>query len=632
MQSVTPIIQANHDAVAGRADDIFRVQRQDVYRRTDRLFAILLVVQWLAGILAAVVVAPRTWSGTTSQTHLHVYAAVLLGGIITALPVTMALFLPGAAVTRQTVAVGQMLFSSLLIHLTGGRIETHFHVFGSLAFLAVYRDWRVLATASAVVAIDHFVRGIVWPQSVYGVIGGAEWRWLEHAGWVLFEDLFLIAATRQSLASMRSLAERQALLESTKQAVEDADQAKSVFLAHMSHEIRTPMTAILGYVDLMAMPAQRPEERAEAVQIIRRNGEHLLSVLNDILDMSKIEAGRLLTERVDCNPAELTCDVASLMRPRAAEKGVELKLLFRTPVPRSVQTDPTRLRQILLNLLSNAIKFTARGEVRVEVTLRRESRKLQFNVIDTGIGMTPQQCQRLFQPFAQGDHSTTRRFGGTGLGLAISKRLSESLGGAIGVVSEPGKGSDFRITIDTGPIEGVEMIEPDGEVRRRRGTRPEPVPAAPNSNANANDGGAGDTGAGGGGRVLLADDSTDNRVLLKRLLERSGFTVEAVGNGAEAVRRATWAMRSGNRDAFDLILMDMQMPEVDGYEATAQLRRSGYRAPIVALTAHASHADRDKCLDAGCDGYIAKPCELDQLLDCIRAHVATRAAGNGHAE
>ena len=296
-----------------------------VYQRTDRLFAFLLVLQWLAGMLAAWIVAPRRWLGTLPQTHLHVYAAIFLGGIITVFPVMMALFRPGTTLTRHSIAVGQILFSSLLIHLTGGRIETHFHVFGSLAFLAVYRDWRVLATASVVVAVDHFVRGVVWPQSVYGVIGGAEWRWLEHAGWVLFEDVFLFAAMRQSLAGMQSLAERQAMLEATKQAVEDADQAKSVFLANMSHEIRTPMTAILGYVDLMARPSERPEERAEAVQVIRRNGEHLLSVLNDILDISKIEAGRLRIERVDCNPAELVGEVASLMRPARERRASSLK-------------------------------------------------------------------------------------------------------------------------------------------------------------------------------------------------------------------------------------------------------------------------------------------------------------------
>ena len=291
-------------------------------------------------------------------------------------------------------------------------------------------------------------------------------------------------------------------------------------------------------------------------------------------------------------------------------------MIFTTPVPKTIQTDPTRLRQILLNLLSNAIKFTDRGEVRVEVTLLTEAAKLQFNVIDTGIGMTPDQCSGLFEPFAQGDHSTTRRFGGTGLGLAISKRLSESLGGGITINSEPGRGSSFSISIETGPLEGIELIEIDGEMQRDRQSLP--LRAASRTSKLS-------------GRVLLADDSTDNRVLLKRLLERSGFAVEAVGNGAEAVRRAMHAMREGNGDAFDLILMDMQMPEVDGYEATAELRRSGYRAPIVALTAHASLTDRDKCLNAGCDSYLSKPYDLDQLLDCIREQIASNPAGNGHA-
>ena len=588
-------------AAAARADELFSALRNDIYRRTDRLFALLLVLQWLAGVIAALVIAPRTWSGVISQTHIHIYAAVYLGGIITALPVAMAFLMPGKALTRHCIAIGQILFSSLLIHLTGGRIETHFHVFGSLAFLAVYRDWRVLITASLVVAIDHFLRGMFWPQSVYGVIGGAQWRFLEHAGWVIFEDIFLIAATRQSLAQMRAVAERQAMLEEAKRTVESADRAKSAFLAHMSHEIRTPMTAILGCAELMSA-GDRNEEDREFVQTIYRNGEHLLTVLNDILDISKIEAGRLTIERVPCSVAEIVGEVASLMRPRAAAKGLKLECHFPTPIPKTIQTDPTRLRQILFNLVSNAIKFTERGEVRVTTAMKGS--ELALSVIDTGIGLTDEHRERLFKAFEQADGSTTRRYGGTGLGLAISKRLAEKLGGRIDVVSAPSRGSTFTVTLDAGKLDGVPMIEIEGDAAVKSDKAATKLETAARTHVR--------------GRILLADDSTDNRQLLKRILEASGLEVEAVENGSQAVDRA---LASHNGDKFDLILMDMQMPEMDGYEATGRLRRSGYIGRIMAITAHASDADRERCLAAGCDAYVAKPYDVHRLLDMIRRQI-----------
>ena len=594
--------------VARRADELFAVQRQEIYRHTDRLFALLMVVQWVAGVVAALVIAPRAWSGTVSQPHVHVYAAVYLGGLIASFPVALAFVMPGAPITRHVIAVAQILFSSLLIHLTGGRIETHFHVFGSLAFLAFYRDWRVLLTASLVVGVDHFVRGVLWPQSVYGVVGAVQWRFLEHVGWVAFEDIFLLVATRQSLAQMRAVAERQAMLESAKLAVESANRAKSAFLAHMSHEIRTPMTAILGYADLIAADGHAPHERREFLQTIHRNGEHLLSVLNDILDISKIEAGRLAVERVKCSPAQIVAEAVSTMRPRALDKNLQLKTRFETPIPETIETDPTRLRQILLNLLSNAIKFTHAGEVVISLRLNGDENgaepQLAMTVRDTGIGMTAEHCQRLFEPFTQADGSTSRRYGGTGLGLSISKRLAERLGGRIEVESEVGRGSAFTVTLATGALDGVQMVTIHHESIVRGGAR------AAAERADVRD---------LTGRLLLVDDSNDNRQLLARLLKRVGLDVETAENGALAVERI---LPATNGDAFDLVLMDMQMPEMDGYEATARLRRSGYTGRIMALTAHASDADREKCLAAGCDDYLAKPYSLDQLMGAIRRQIA----------
>src|SRR5215210_4761840 len=208
------------DATAPRVAEIFNEHQQKICQSTDRMFALLMAVQWLAGIAAAYWITPRTWAGTTSQTHLHVWAALFLGGAISSLPIALALTRPGRTSTRHTVAVGQMLMGALLIHLTGGRIETHFHVFGSLAFLSFYRDWRVLVPATIVVAADHFLRGVFWPQSVYGVLSASEWRWLEHAGWVLFEDTFLLIAIKRSVSEMWDMAERTAESESLNEDLE----------------------------------------------------------------------------------------------------------------------------------------------------------------------------------------------------------------------------------------------------------------------------------------------------------------------------------------------------------------------------------------------------------------------------
>ncbi len=392
-----------------------------------------------------------------------------------------------------------------------------------------------------------------------------------------------------------------------RRAAQEASRLKSEFLAHTSHEIRTPMTALVGYTELLGDPDLSPAERAEGLATVRRNGEHLMTIVNDILDLSKIESGRMTIERMACSPFALVAEVAAVLRPRAAHDGLDVEVGYRSPLPETIETDPTRLRQILLNLVGNAIKFTPRGSVRLEVGPVEDTR-LCFEVIDTGIGLDAEQQARLFTAFSQADASTTRRFGGTGLGLAISKRLAGMLGGDLRVRSLPGEGSTFTLTIDVGSLAGVRLLDRPPEVRAAA-ERPEP---------------SADERQALRGRILLAEDGLDARRLLARHLRAAGAEVETAENGLVACELALRAAEAGA--PYDLILMDMQMPELDGYAAAARLRAAGYRGPIVALTAHAMEDERARCLGAGCDGFATKPILRRALIEVARAYLAP-----GHA-
>jgi signal transduction histidine kinase len=450
---------------------LYRQHLQAIYARTDRLFAHLMALQWLAGIVFALWVSPLAWAGSTSRTHVHVWAAVGLGGAISFFPALLAIVRPGAPGTRYTIATAQMLMSALLIHLTGGRIETHFHVFGSLAFLAFYRDWRVLVPATVIVAADHMLRGMFWPESVYGLLTVSSWRWLEHAAWVLFEDVFLVMSCLRGTRELRQIAERTATLERahrdqtlhaveqtelvarlrlSQEQVEAATRAKSEFVANMSHELRTPLNAITLYSELLQENAQtdgRDEDVTDLAKI-RVASKHLLGLINGLLDLSKIEAGKMELEidsfEVRQTVEELIGTIDALIR----QNGNTLSVTYDGPVG-TMRADVTKTRQILFNLLSNAAKFTSEGAISLHIARRNVDGvpSIEFSVTDTGIGLTDDQKGRLFRPFVQADTSIARKYGGTGLGLALVWRYCELMGGGVTVETPASGGARFTVRL-----------------------------------------------------------------------------------------------------------------------------------------------------------------------------------------
>jgi PAS domain S-box-containing protein len=393
-------------------------------------------------------------------------------------------------------------------------------------------------------------------------------------------------------------------------AAEAANRAKSEFLANMSHEIRTPMTAILGFSDLLAAPDLTGQEQRDFLAGIQRNGKALLELINDILDLSRIEADRLTLEKADCPLRQILDDVLSVVQVRAEQKGLALRVDCEFPLPETIHTDALRLRQILTNLLGNAVKFTERGAVRIAVRSTREAGgrpRMQFAISDTGIGIPADKMAQLFQPFTQADSSTTRRYGGTGLGLAISRRLAKALGGDVEVAGRVGEGSTFTLTIDAGPLRGVRMLDAlqiPSIAEEQRSSAEHAVPLH--------------------GRVLLAEDVPDVCVMLRQILEKMNLEMEIAGDGCLACEMAEKSQAEGT--PYDLILMDIQMPRLNGYDATRWLRRHGWKGPIVALTAHALAGDREKCLEAGCDDYIAKPVTAKGLRNVLARYLGRAAA------
>ncbi len=417
---------------------------------------------------------------------------------------------------------------------------------------------------------------------------------------LLFDVTDRMEADEKLRESSLALEESNRILQNVTAKAQAASQAKTEFLANMSHEIRTPMTAILGYTDILVEKVE-DRENSKALHIIQDHGRYLLQIINDILDLSTIEAGRLELNYSRVSIFQLLNNVQELMRVRAHEKGLSLTVDFDGTLPAVLRTDPVRLRQVLINLLSNAIKFTERGGVRMTTRFHNDTVSLptlEIEIRDTGVGMSKEQQEELFLPFSQGDTSNSRKHGGAGLGLSISKRLAEMLGGTISVESQEGKGSCFRIEIGAGLLDDTKLIDAD-EGMAFLGV-PKDLPMGPQC-LNL--------------RILVAEDNRTNQLLIRHILEKLGAWVAVVENGAQAVDSAMAAL--GRNEPFDVILMDIQMPGMDGHEATRELRRRNYEGPIIALTAHAMESDRKACLEAGCDDHCTKPVDRAKLVEAI---------------
>lgn len=462
--------------------------------------------------------------------------------------------------------------------------------------------WRLICPLMAILALTGIFLA-EWMGSIVaatvpapGAIQGA--RVLALGAMTAMAGVLLWSSTLVALmrAEVRQHAASELQLEKARAAADEASRAKGDFLAVMSHEIRTPLNAVMGFANLLA-DTKLDDAQRDYLTTINREGRRLTALISDILDLTKIEEGRLALERLPFAPVETANEVLRLLSPRAMEKNLDLRFEAQIAGPLLIAGDPLRFRQILVNLIDNAIKFTAEGSVTLflhwTVPVRGEAQgRLAVRVHDTGIGIPEEKLQSLFQKFMQADTSTTRRYGGTGLGLAICQRLVALMGGEIAVRSTPGKGTEFSFTIPAAPVAAPEEILP---------TQPDLASTLKHRP-----------------RILIVDDMETNRFLLEVFLTRNGFDPELAAGGAEAIRLAA-------TKSYDAILMDLQMPDIDGFTATQRIRAAeppGHRTPILALTACITKGTREKCLAMGMDEYLTKPLDLRKFKSLLERFIA----------
>ncbi|MBD3670334.1 MAG: response regulator [Gammaproteobacteria bacterium] len=421
--------------------------------------------------------------------------------------------------------------------------------------------------------------------------------------WLVFWAALIVYSLINKINHQKEQLESQAseLNQKSEEAIETT-RTKSKFLANISHEMRTPLTAIIGYSETLLHSDQPMQERLSSINTIIRNGNHLLSLINDLLDLSKIEAGKFEVESIPVNITQIMQDIESLFIQQAKTKGIELKLNYHFPIPETIHSDPVRLKQIIINLVSNALKFTKSGYIHIDIK-QLDKNTLQIQVEDTGVGMTKEQISKIFQDYAQAESSTTRKYGGTGLGLSLSKLLSNMLGGDITVSSLPGLGSIFSLTVACGDTSDSRQLN-QVELKATQSEQ-QLVPSITQKLK---------------GSILLAEDNPDNQHLFSMYLKRFGVKTDVVHNGQQAIEYAL-------RTDYDLILMDMQMPIMDGVEATHDLRSKGVNTPIIALTASTLEDDMEEFFSAGCTDYLSKPIKRERLYELCSQYLQADIQG-----
>ncbi len=614
------------ESVARRAAILFHDHQRSIYNRTDHLFAWLMLCQWLAAIEAALWLTPRTWAGQYSQAHLHLWAAIVFGGAITLFPVLLVKFRSGQALTRHVIAVSQMLMSALLIHLTGGRIETHFHVFGSLAFLAFYRDWRVFIPATLVVAADHFLRGVYWPQSVFGTLAASPWRWTEHAGWVIFENVFLIRSCLQSVQEMKDNARQRAELEATNEIVEgkvlervaELQASENALRASITeqkrlesqlqqsqkmegigrlaggiaHDFNNLLTVILGYSDSILLKLGKNHPLRGKVSEIQAAGQRAASLTSQLLAFSRKQI--LLPRTLELN--SVVSNISQMIH-RLLGEDIEVALHL-DPSTGQVQADVTQLEQVLLNLAVNArdamphggqlIMETQNCEIDQRAAALQEVPPGQYVLLavsDTGCGMDEATKARVFEPFF-----TTKSVGkGTGLGLSMVLGVVQQSGGTVTVYSEPGMGTTFRIYLPRFDTPAAHVDEPE----QSQGPSAEK-----------------------GATILLVEDEYRVRILAGEVLREAGYTVIEASNGRKALDVAE---SSSHPPA--LVLTDLVMPEMSGLELAEQLRKKWPELPIIYTSGYTDHALLARSALRQDTPFLQKPYTLASLLEQVASEL-----------
>ncbi len=561
---------------AARARAIYQAELLESAQRVDHSAVLLMLAQYVVCVLLALWTSQNGPAPGGSQSHLM--AALILGGFATSIPVGLAIQRPGAGSTRYAVAAGQMLMSSLFITVMGGRAESHFHVFGSLAFLAFYRDWRVLALATVLVAGDHLFRGIYWPASIYGSALPQYWRWLEYTSWLVFEEVFLLLSIHYNLNTLEAMSQQRAELERARDVAEQASRAKDEFIATLSHELRTPLTPSLMTLSALAQDENLDEGLREELQMVQRNVELEARLIDDLLDLTRIAQGKLklIPSAVDIHA--ILDHILETCRAEFGSKNLQIEFDLKAS-KHWISGDSARLQQVFWNLIKNAVKFTPEGGT-ITVRTSNEGARLRVDFADTGVGIAADVLPKIFNRFEQGGGSITRQFGGLGLGLSISRAILELHLGSIRAESKgAGRGSTFSVSLT--PLAEAPSAHRGNETQilRLSGKLPR--------------------------RLLLVDDHDDTRRTLDRLLTRAGYDVTT----ADCVQSA---LRKAQEGAFDLLLSDIGLPDGSGCELMAALRKQfGLRG--IAFSGFGMEGDIQESLDAGFFAHVTKPIDLERL-------------------